>query len=103
MIDVTIILVSFNTKNYTKNTIDSILKNTEYLKYEIIVVDNASDDGSPEMIEFFFPEIILIKNNKNIGFGKANNLAFKIARGKYFLLLNTDTLLLNNAVKIFYK
>ena len=102
MIDISIILVSYNTKNYTKKAINSIIENSEYFNYEIIVVDNASSDGSQEMIKFFFPDVILIENRENIGFGNANNLAFQIAEGKYFFLLNTDTLLLNNSIKIFY-
>jgi GT2 family glycosyltransferase len=63
------------------------------LKYEIIVVDNASVDGSADMIEQDFSEVVMIRNTQNLMFAKANNQAMKIARGKHFLLLNSDTLI----------
>lgn len=101
--DVSIIIVNYNTLKITKNTIDSVIEKTKDLNYEIILVDNASTDGS---VEFFQKEykdkIIFIKNNENLGFGRANNKGIEIARGKYVFLLNPDTLLINNAVKILF-
>lgn len=102
-IDVSIIIVEYNTKNLLKNCLQSVLKMTEGLNFEIIVSDNGSTDGSNEMVESEFPEVILLKNNENLGFGKANNIAKKIAKGKYVFFLNSDTILKNNAVKIFYE
>jgi GT2 family glycosyltransferase len=66
------------------------------------VSDNGSTDGSIEMIEDSFPGVMLIKNNKNLGFGAANNKGLDIASGKYIFYLNSDTILLNNVVKIFF-
>jgi GT2 family glycosyltransferase len=92
MIDLSIIVVNFNVKEFLKNLLDSIKKASQNFSLEIIVVDNASDDGSVEMIKDKFPEIILIENKSNLGFGKANNQGLKIAKGKFILLINPDTL-----------
>ena len=100
--EVTIILVSYNTKELTRECIDSIYKETRDLTYEIYVVDNNSSDGTQSMLETFYPGVKVIKNQKNAGFGAANNQAIQECNGKYVLCLNTDTILLNNAVKIFY-
>lgn len=100
--DVSIIIVNYNTKDLLFNCLDSIQTQTKEIDYEIIVFDNASNDGSIEMIKKEFPNIKLIKSNKNLGFGKANNLAAKTAKGKYLFLLNSDTKLRNNIVKIFF-
>jgi GT2 family glycosyltransferase len=87
----------------TIDAIDSIVEKTEGVSYEIIVVDNNSIDGSAlELIKKFGNKIKLISNHKNIGFGRANNIAIKIAKGKYIFLLNSDTLLVNNAMKYFF-
>lgn len=101
MIDVSVILVNFNTCQLTIQAITSIYKHTNRVKFEIIVVDNNSNDNSVEQIQFLFPEIPIVKNNKNIGFGRANNEGIKIAKGEYIFLLNTDAYLLNNAIEIF--
>lgn len=92
MIDLSIIIVNYNVKEFLKNLLHSIQKAAQNLSIEIIVVDNASDDGSVEMIKEKFPDVILIANEKNLGFGRANNIGLKKARGKYFLLINPDTL-----------
>ncbi|MCX7797887.1 MAG: glycosyltransferase [Melioribacter sp.] len=93
MVDLSIIIVNYNVKEFLLNLLDSIRKALNNLSVEIIVVDNASEDGSVDVIKEKFPEVKLIVNEKNIGFGAANNLALKIAKGKYFLLLNPDTIL----------
>ena len=100
--DVSIIIVNYNTKDLIKNCIDSIYEQTKDIKFEIIVSDNGSVDGSIEMIKSEFPNVILIENNANLGFGTANNRGLKIAKGKYIFYLNSDTVLLNNAVKYFF-
>lgn len=97
--DVSIILVNYKTKDLTINCIESIYEKTKDLNFEIFVVDNNSDDGSIEAIEEKFSDIKIIKNQENYGFGKANNIAIKVAKGKYIFCLNTDTLLINNAIK----
>lgn len=100
--DVSVIIVNFNTKELTRNCLKSVFEKTKGINFEVIVSDNGSTDGSIQMIKSEFPEVILIENNANLGFGAANNRALKIARGKYVFYLNSDTLLLNNAVKIFF-
>ncbi|MEJ5351262.1 MAG: glycosyltransferase [Melioribacteraceae bacterium] len=92
MIDLSIIIVNYNVKEFLLNLLDSIRKAASKISVEIIVVDNASDDGSIEAIKEKFPEVKLIENSENIGFGAANNLALKEAKGKYFLLINPDTI-----------
>jgi len=101
-IAVDIIIVSYNTKELTRNCLRSILAQTKDIDFEIWVVDNASTDGSAEMIRKEFPQIKIIENQKNLGFGKANNVAIRKSWAKYIFCLNPDTILLNNAVKIFY-
>lgn len=101
MIDVSVIIINYNTKELTKNCIDSIFEKTSNITFEVILVDNASTDGS---LELFAKDnrIIFIKSEKNLGFGRANNLGYQYAKGKYLFLLNSDTLLLNNAIYEFY-
>jgi GT2 family glycosyltransferase len=77
-----------------------VFEKTQGIDYEIIVVDNASHDGSQAMLKSEFPSVTLIESPENLGFGRANNLGAKYARGKYLFLLNSDTILMNNAVKI---
>ena len=100
--DVSIIFVNYKTKDLTINAINSVINKTQGIEYEIIVVDNNSQDGSIENIEKEFPNINIIKNSVNAGFGGANNLGIEQAQGKYVLCLNTDTLLVNNAIKIMF-
>ncbi|MBQ4407178.1 MAG: glycosyltransferase family 2 protein [Bacteroidales bacterium] len=100
--DVSIIIVNYNTCNLLRNCLNSIFKHTEDIDFEVIVSDNGSKDDSLEMIKHEFPQVVLVENNANLGFGTANNRGLKIAKGKYIFYLNSDTLLLNNAVKMFY-
>lgn len=101
MMDVSIILVNYNTRQLTQNCINSIFRYTQEIDFELILVDNGSTDGSVELFQKD-ERIILVVSETNLGFGRANNLAYKYACGKYIFLLNSDTLLLNNAVKVFY-
>ena len=96
-----IIIVNYNTLQLTQNCIESIVEKTTGIEYEIIVVDNASTDGSCEMLSQD-SRIKYIYSDCNGGFGYGNNRGMELAQGKYFLLLNSDTLLINNAVKAFY-
>lgn len=100
--DVSIIFVNYNTCKLTIDAIDSVFKHTTKLNFEIIVVDNNSMDDSVKVIKKHFPELTLIENKKNIGFGQANNKAIQLAKGKYYFLLNTDTYLINNAIGLFF-
>jgi len=99
--DVSVIIINYNTPDLTQNCINSIFKYTNGIDFEIIVVDNASSDNSIEILSKD-KKIILIKNKTNLGFGKANNIGYKYATGKYIALLNSDTIILNNVLKIFY-
>lgn len=90
--DLSIIIINYNVKEFLQNLLHSIEKATSNISTEIIIVDNASDDGSVELIKQRFPSCKLISNNENLGFGKANNQALKIATGKYFLLINPDSI-----------
>jgi GT2 family glycosyltransferase len=97
--DLSIIIVNWNTKKLLVECLDSIFATTQNIDFEIWVVDNHSTDGSPEMIREDFSEINLIENEKNIGFAKANNQAYQKCRGKYILLLNPDTVVENDAIE----
>jgi GT2 family glycosyltransferase len=99
---VSVIIVSYNTSNLLLECLNSIKEKTNGIDYEIIIIDNASSDDSVKMILRNFPDIKVIQNKENIGFGRANNLGAKIANGKYLFFLNSDTILVNNAIKIFY-
>lgn len=90
--ELSIIIVSFNTREITRNCLQSLRVAQLQIQTEVIVVDNASSDHSPEMIAEEFPEVILIRNEKNLMFSKANNQGMSIARGDFFFLLNSDTL-----------
>lgn len=99
-IEVSIIIVNWNVKDLIISCINSIIKSKIEFSYEIIVADNASSDGSPEAIEKRFPNVIVIKNNSNPGFAIANNQCFKIAKGDYIFILNPDTLLYPDTIKM---
>jgi GT2 family glycosyltransferase len=98
MTDVSIIIVNWNTKDKLNDCLNSIYRQASKLTCEVIVVDNASSDGSGEMVKRQFPKAILLQNNENRGFAAANNQGIAIANGRYVLLLNSDTLILNNAI-----
>ena len=98
-IDISVIIVNWNTKELLRNCLNSVYKTVRGLSLEIIVVDNASSDGSIEMLEKEFPSVIRVLNKENKGFGAANNQALAIMKGEYALLLNSDALLTEEAVK----
>lgn len=98
--DLSIIIVNYKTEELTSNCIDSVIKsNTKGLDYEVIVVDNASGDGSIEAIEKQYPQAVIIKNADNLGFSKANNIGIRESKGDYVLLLNSDTIVEQNTLK----
>ena len=98
MLDLSISVVNWNTKDILRNCLKSIYVSTHKIDYEIFVVDNASSDGSPEMVEREFPKVKLIRNKENLGFAKANNQVIKLGNGRYILLLNSDTIVLDGAL-----
>ncbi|KAB0670421.1 glycosyltransferase family 2 protein [Oryzomonas sagensis] len=100
--DVSVIIVNFRTRELLQHCIRSILDWSAGVEYEVIVVDNASNDGSAEMVESVYPGVRVLASEENIGFGGGNNAGVALAHGKYCLLLNPDTLLQNNALKILF-
>jgi GT2 family glycosyltransferase len=97
-IDVSILIVSYNTRDFTLPCLKSVYQQTRGITFEVIVVDNNSDDGSADAIERQFPQVKLIRSEKNLGFAAANNLAAKRAVGEFVLLLNPDTIVLDGAI-----
>ena len=97
-IDVSILVISYNTCKLTAAALTSVLAETHATSYEIIAVDNASSDGSAEMLANHPAKPSLVALNDNIGFARANNAAAKRARGRYLLLLNPDTVVLDGAI-----
>ena len=87
---ISVIVVSFNTREMTLRCIETVLSDCRGLKHEIWVVDNASHDGSAGAVRASFPEALVIENDRNVGFGAANNIALVKARGEFVFLLNSD-------------
>lgn len=92
-----IAIVNWNTRDLLRNCLKSVYENLNGIDAEVIVVDNRSSDDSVQMVKHEFPDVKLIESPENLGFARANNLAFEAADGKYFLLLNSDTVVLENA------
>ena len=99
--DVSIIYVNYNSSNLIINSINSVIELTNGVSYEIIIVDNNSHTEEKNKLKNYCNNnnITLIESNKNLGFGKANNLGSKYAKGEYLFFLNPDTYLINNAIK----
>ncbi|HUV47107.1 MAG TPA: glycosyltransferase family 2 protein [Candidatus Bathyarchaeia archaeon] len=101
MVKLSIVILSWNTKELLKQCLESLKREIQTVGgAEIIVVDNGSSDGSPQMVEAAFPKVKLIKNKENLGFAKGNNLGLKEAVGKYIMLLNSDTTVGKGALKV---
>jgi len=97
--ELSIIIVNWNTCKITCECLQFAYEQTVKSKIEVIVIDNASTDDSVRMIKEKFPQVILIENSKNRGFAAANNQGIAVAKGRYILLLNSDTVVLDNAIK----
>jgi len=95
--DVSVIIVNWNLKDYLVEAIASASDTIRRHRFEVIVVDNASRDGFVEAVRERFPDVRVVVNDENLGFGRGNNLGFEIARGRHFLLLNNDAVLLGDA------
>lgn len=100
--DISVIIINYNTLTMTKECIASIYQHTSNVEFEIVLVDNNSCDGSADALHKIYPHIKVISLKENIGFGRANNVGVKEARGKYIFLLNSDTLLKDNALNSFF-
>jgi len=101
--DVSIIIVNYNTYNLVLQCIESVIKNTKKINYEIIVVDNNSPNREIEKLNEIYPNVKLVLNTKNSGFGIANNIGNKYANGKFLFLLNSDTIVVDNSIYTLYK
>lgn len=97
-VQVSVIIINYNVKEFLQNLLHSLQKALVNITHEIIIVDNASTDGSVEFIEEKFPEIKLISNKVNVGFSKANNTALSEARGEFILLINPDTIVSEDTI-----
>jgi len=97
--DLTISIVSYNTRNLLRDCLNSVYENVKNINFEVIVVDNNSIDDSLGMVKKEFPQVTLIKNKENVGFAKANNQAFNRGKGRFFLLLNSDTKVLSDSIE----
>jgi GT2 family glycosyltransferase len=100
---VSIIIVSWNVRDLLKKCIESIFVFSKNIEFEVIVVDNASSDGTGEMVQKNFPEICFIQNKQNLGFATANNLGIEKAKGEYILLLNPDTEFVEDSLSLVVK
>lgn len=103
MIDLSVVIVSYNTKELLRECLSSLYNSLESVKItlqsEVIVVDNASRDGSIKAVKEQFPNVIIIQNLKNFGFGSANNQGINKSKGRFILLLNSDTKLYENTIE----
>jgi GT2 family glycosyltransferase len=100
LLDLTIIIPNYNTKALLQQCLTSIYQYTRGLRFEVICIDDGSSDGSPEMIESAFPEVILVRNKAPLLYAKNNNLGMKMSRARYACLLNSDTRLLGNVFSV---
>lgn len=98
MPDVSIIIVNWNGKDLLRKCLEHVEATVRQVSYEVIVVDNASDDGSQDMAKQDFPEVALIENSENVGFARANNQGIAISQGRYVLLLNSDAFVLEHTI-----
>lgn len=96
--DLAIVIVNWNVKELLRECLKSVYSQSRGISLEVVVIDNASSDGSVDIVEKEFPEVKLIKNKENVGFAKANNQAIRESTGRYILLLNPDTVIVGDAL-----
>jgi GT2 family glycosyltransferase len=99
MKSVSIVIVTWNCKKFVEECLDSLQAHRQDPQAEIIIVDNASRDGTPELVRDRYPEVTLIQNRENLGFAKANNIGIQKASGKYVCLINPDVRVLDGCIE----
>ncbi len=97
-VDVSIVIVNWNTRDILRDCLGTIYEQTRRVDFEVIVVDNGSQDGSAQMVRSDYPQAMLLANETNAGYAAANNQGIRAARGRYVLVLNSDTLILDGAI-----
>lgn len=97
-LDLSIIIVSYNTRNVTLNCLKTIFESKTKFSFEVIVIDNNSNDGSVEAIKLEYPTVEILAQDNNLGFSRANNIGIKRSQGSYILLLNSDTILFHDSL-----
>jgi O-antigen biosynthesis protein len=102
-IDVSIIIVNYNVKEFAANLLESLGKARDRFRLEIFLVDNASSDGSVSYLKRRYPQVTYIENRDNTGFGKANNQAIRLAKGTYTLLINPDTIVRQDTLTVMHR
>lgn len=98
--DISVIIVNYNVKYFLEQSLISLRKAAKGFSVEYIVVDNASSDGSADYIRQNFPEVKLIANAENLGFGRANNIGLKRAQGRFLLIINPDTVVGEDTLRV---
>jgi GT2 family glycosyltransferase len=101
-LDISIIVVSYNTKYLLLECLSSIFTTIKKMSFEVWVVDNNSTDGTLEAVRERYPGVKVIANRENLGFAAANNQAFRSMNGRYALLLNSDTVVTEGAVRVLF-
>ena len=96
--DVSIVIVGWNGSDLLRSCLSSVFDQTRGIAFEVVYVDNASEDGSVEMVATQFPAVRIIRNERNAGFTRASNQGIEMSEGRYVLLLNSDTIVLDNAI-----
>lgn len=97
--DVSVIVVNWNTKAILHDCLKSIYEQRGEIDFEVIVIDNASTDGSAEMVKKNFPRVTLVENSDNLGFARANNIGIQASKGRYACLVNSDVIVLEDCIK----
>lgn len=100
MVALSIVIVNYNVKGFLQQCLDSIYRSVTQYTFEVIVVDNASSDQSAALLRPLFPQVQWVQNQENVGFGRANNQGFALAKGTYTLILNPDTVLREDTLEV---